>query len=107
MGLFDEHVKGIDLHSHFGDIETKIKEVRNNDNQLDYMFAVPQKLASLLAVKGDVGIQLKQAYDSQNREKLKEIAEDVIPVIIEKVHKEAFNVQIRKREERVTAQRGS
>ncbi|WP_413374941.1 beta-N-acetylhexosaminidase [Alkalihalobacillus sp. 1P02AB] len=85
IGLFDTHVKGIDLKSHFEQLEEKIKSSRNSNRELDYMFDVPEKLSAVLAVKGDLGIRLKQAYDHRDKETLLEIVEKMIPDVIQKV----------------------
>lgn len=86
LGLFDKHVEGLEseLYTHYTALEKTIRESRNPDNPLDYIFEVPEKLAALLSVKAGVGLQLKSAYDARNVETLKNIQTVVLPDIAEK-----------------------
>lgn len=84
LGLFDKHVEGLDLHTHYVALENRISETRDPNNPLDYIFEVPEKLAALLSVKSSVGLQLKAAYDQRDVAALKNITTVILPDIIEK-----------------------
>lgn len=83
LGLFDKHVEGLDVASHYAALAEKISETRDPGNPLDYIFDVPEKLASLLRVKSSVGLQLKAAYDGET---LKHISAVVLPDMIMKAN---------------------
>ncbi|MCC2248590.1 beta-N-acetylhexosaminidase [Virgibacillus sp. AGTR] len=84
LGLFDKHVEGLDLYSHYKALANKIRVSRDGNNALDYIFDVPEKLAELLSVKATIGVQLKAAYDRGDNKELKHIADQVLPEIIDK-----------------------
>ncbi|CAM4207893.1 beta-N-acetylhexosaminidase [Lederbergia lenta] len=85
LGLFDKHIEGLDLKTHYERLEDKIKEKRNPDHALDYIFEVPEKLSAVLALKAGVGVKLKQAYDNQDIEELKNITGVELPEIAKRV----------------------
>lgn len=86
LGLFDKHVEGLEseLYTHYTALEKTIRESRNPNNSLDYIFEVPEKLAALLSVKAGVGVQLKAAYDARNIDALKNIQTVVLPDVVKK-----------------------
>ncbi|GAE32517.1 beta-N-acetylhexosaminidase [Halalkalibacter hemicellulosilyticus] len=84
LGLFDKHIEGFEVASHYKELEKKIKEHRNENQLIDFTFDVPQKLADLLSIKADIGIRLKKAYDQDHKEELKKLTEDVLPLIRQK-----------------------
>lgn len=85
LGLFDKHIEGLDLKSHYEQLEDKIKRKRNSDNELDYIFDVPEKLSAVLALKAGIGVKLKQAYDNKDIERLKNITDVELPEIAKRV----------------------
>ncbi|MCH1624131.1 beta-N-acetylhexosaminidase [Fredinandcohnia quinoae] len=85
LGLFDKHIEGLEIGSHYLELENRIKEQRNSEYTLDYIFEVPEKLASLLSVKSEIGLKLKKAYDQRNLSELRHIATTDIQVIIQKL----------------------
>lgn len=85
LGLFDKHVEGLDMQPYYEELEQKIKKERDASADFDFVFDVPEKLASVLALKAGVGVKLKQAYDDQNNEELKAIANQMLLEIITRV----------------------
>lgn len=85
LGLFDKHVEGLDLQTYYEGLEQKIKASRDENRSLDYIFDVPEKLSSVLALKGTIGVQLKTAYDHKNNDELARIADTTLPEIINRV----------------------
>src|SRR5699024_3099587 len=47
---------------------------------------VPEKLSRVLALKANIGVTLKEAYDHGDQAKLAKIARDIIPEIIQRVN---------------------
>lgn len=85
LGLFDKHVEGLDLKTHYEALEKDFKEKRNSSASLDYIFEVPEKLASVLALKGSIGVHLKEAYDKADTDSLSRMAKQDLPEIINRV----------------------
>ena len=85
LGLFDKQIEGLDMAKHYEHLEQNIQSRRDKSAELDYLFEVPEKLCSVLKRKSEVGIQLKQAYDSKDNDTLRHVATDVLPAIAEAV----------------------
>ncbi len=85
LGVFDKHIEGLDMDSYYEELATKIVNIRNKTDQLDYIFDVPEKLSRVLALKAGIGVKLKAAYDKRDQDELKEIANEIIPEIMTRV----------------------
>ncbi|WP_130858760.1 beta-N-acetylhexosaminidase [Gracilibacillus phocaeensis] len=85
LGLFDKHIEGLDIGSHYQALAQKIRSQRKEQTSLDFIMEVPEKLCDVLAKKASIGIELKQAYDSKHFDVLRDIADNKIPEIIELV----------------------
>lgn len=85
LGLFDKHVEGLDLQTHYEQLTKKIQASRDANRELDYIFDVPENLANVLALKGTVGVKLKEAYDEKNDPELERIANELLPEITNRV----------------------
>ncbi|MCM3038380.1 beta-N-acetylhexosaminidase [Paenibacillus motobuensis] len=81
LGMFDKQIEGLELNEHYAVLEKALRDVRDPKAELDYIFEVPEKLSGVLKQKSEIGIQLKQAYDSGNTEVLRHIAAQVLPAI--------------------------
>ncbi|MFD2130389.1 beta-N-acetylhexosaminidase [Pseudogracilibacillus auburnensis] len=86
LGVFDKHIEGLDMDSYFQSLAEEFQHSRNNKDKLDYIFDVPQKLSRVLALKAGIGVKLKEAYDNKDRKELKNIANVIIPEIINRVN---------------------
>lgn len=85
LGLFDKHIEGLDLQTYYDQVAKEISDARQKENPLDYIFAVPEKLSRVLALKASIGLKLKQAYDERNVDELNEIMNKQLPEIITRV----------------------
>ncbi|SHN34759.1 beta-N-acetylhexosaminidase [Gracilibacillus kekensis] len=85
LGLFDKHIEGLPISSHYEQLMQEIKSIRDPGAELDFIWNVPEKLAKVLAKKASVGVKLKAAYDQKDKETLKEISLELIPEIIQRV----------------------
>ncbi|REK71807.1 beta-N-acetylhexosaminidase [Paenibacillus paeoniae] len=85
LGLFDKQIEGLAMNEHYAGVEQNIAARRNPEAELDYLFEVPQKLAAVLKVKSEIGIELKRAYDAGDKETLKRIATITLPQISQAV----------------------
>ncbi|MFD1415956.1 beta-N-acetylhexosaminidase [Oceanobacillus jeddahense] len=83
LGLFDKHVEKKNVGTFYENLAEEIGQY--NQQTSDHFFDVPEKLCRVLAKKGDLGVELKAAYDASDQEKLKEIAQHIIPEVIKRV----------------------
>lgn len=95
LGLFDKQIEGLALADHYAELEQRIRARRNPEAALDYVFEMPEKLCAVLKRKSEIGIALKSAYDAGDREKLRLIASNALPMIAEAVRslREAHRAQ--------------
>ncbi|WP_068613266.1 beta-N-acetylhexosaminidase [Paenibacillus tuaregi] len=85
LGLFDKQIEGLELNSHYADLEQRIHSRRNPEAALDYLFEMPEKLAAVLKQKSEFGIALKRAYDAKDAGTLRAMAVNGLPAIAETV----------------------
>lgn len=85
IGLLDKHVEGLDMAGHYAAAEEKLKGRRDAENELDFIFEVPQKLCSVLKSKADIGIRIKKAYDAGDVDTLNAIAKKELPALRDSV----------------------
>ncbi|ADU31943.1 beta-N-acetylhexosaminidase [Evansella cellulosilytica] len=85
LGVFDKQIEGIDITSHYASLENKVKRIRNADNEIDFIFDVPEKLCAVLSMKANLGIRLKEAYDRDDKNTLQSIAQSELPELISRV----------------------
>jgi hexosaminidase len=87
LGLFDRHIpKGI--AARYAEFYEQTRSLIDNNNPYNYLFETAAALYSVLALKSELGVQLKKAYDNNDREFLKKAANEIIPELIVRV--EAF-----------------
>jgi N-acetyl-beta-hexosaminidase len=86
MGLFDKHIEGHDISGHYNNLEEIIKNYRDERNELDFIFEVPQKLCAVLKIKSDIGIKIKNLYDNGDKSGLSQVAEVDLRELYEKVN---------------------
>ncbi|WP_214630255.1 beta-N-acetylhexosaminidase [Paenibacillus agaridevorans] len=70
LGLFDKHVEGLDTFVHYDLLEKELMRRMQESEAARRMLEVPAKLCGVLKIKANLGIRLKEAYDSGNREEL-------------------------------------
>lgn len=62
MGLFDRNLQGHGLSEHYAGLADKFSAYSAESNEWAYLFRPIAQLCSLLSVKAELGIQLKDAY---------------------------------------------
>lgn len=85
LGLFDKHVEGLSVGEYYEALSKKIHNNRNLNTNLDFIFDVPEKLCAVLALKANIGNELKGAYDNKSHDKLFQLKNEVLPEISERV----------------------
>jgi len=85
LGVFDKHVEGLDVDAYYESLAEKIASTRDASATLDYIFDVPEKLSRVLALKANLGVKLKQAYDKDDKNQLENLANERIPELMQRV----------------------
>jgi hypothetical protein len=62
-----------------------LSEIASKDNEYSYIFNTLAKLASVLELKCDMGIRLKEAYDNGDKDTLASIANFECPELIRRI----------------------
>ncbi|HIW33893.1 MAG TPA: beta-N-acetylhexosaminidase [Candidatus Paenibacillus intestinavium] len=74
LGLFDKHIEGLEVYSHYDGLEQKIMEAMHSNERSKVVLEIPAKLCSVLKIKAGLGIRLKAAYDTGRLDELTIIA---------------------------------
>jgi len=83
MGLFDRHVpKG--TAEKYRELAETLHTYTRQEMPCSYLFETAQALFSVLALKAELGIRLKAAYDNGNRTFLQEAVSSILPSVIER-----------------------
>jgi len=84
MGMFDFHVAP-DFPQFYADCAKTIHELAGRDSKVNYIFETIACLCDVLALKADVGIQLKTAYEKGDKKAMETIANKTLPEISERI----------------------
>ena len=84
MGLVDKDIEGVETISYYKNVTSQLEAVTSDKGATDAAFDVIIKLSSLLENKADFGIRLKKAYDNNDAEALKNLAEEC-EIILDKI----------------------
>lgn len=85
LGAFDKHLEGLDLEGHYMELANKYDEIAERSVNFKRMFKFYSKFASYLAVKSEIGLDIRKAYVDKDRDALRLIAYSFIPEIQEKL----------------------
>ena len=92
-GLFDCHTDE-ECREHFEKCVPAIKKAGLNNPEYKYIFDMESSLCDYLAVKANFGNTLRELYSSDNKDGLKNFAENAVKKAIEKL--DAFVISLRK-----------
>ena len=94
MGLFDYHVKPF-FPAHFAACAKRLAELSARGEKLSYVFDTLSKLCRVLEQKCDLGVRLKEAYDTGDKAALIRLSDEVIPELLTRLDcfYEAFRKQ--------------
>ncbi len=79
-GMFDKHTNG-DFPAFYKSCADELAALADKNSPFSYLFDVQAKLCSVLELKSTVGVELKEAYDKDNKEELDRLANRVLPEI--------------------------
>lgn len=94
-GLFDAHICLNSFSEHYKNSREFLNECGKRNPGWEYLFKVQSTLCYVLELKCDMGLRIRNAYQSRNKEVLNSIAHYEIPELINRLEKlmEAINVQ--------------
>lgn len=95
MGLFDKHVEKGVYSEHYRKTADKLYDAAKRNPQWKYLFETQANLCEVLEIKSEIGIDLKAAYDSGDRDELMIIANETLPELLARVDDfyESFRAQ--------------
>jgi hypothetical protein len=79
IGLFDQNIKELELKKYYNDLAEKLMKYADEAGEMKFIFAVYAKLAKVLALKGDMGLRIKEYYENKNLEALGNVADNDLP----------------------------
>ena len=83
LGMFDYHLKGIDTQTYYRDLALRMASCAQTSPAYADLFHFYEEFAQVLAQKADLGIRIKDAYDSKDLSTLRDVCDKVIPNIID------------------------
>lgn len=95
MGLFDKHVERGTFSAHYRDAANRLYDAAKRNPKWKYLFETQANLCEVLEIKSEIGLELKEAYDTGNKEELSVLANETLPELLARVEDfyETFRVQ--------------
>ncbi len=84
MGLFDYYVKP-GFNAYYVGLAEELRSCAAHNEKTEYIFSNLAALCDVLAVKSELGVQLKAAYDAGDKAFLKKTADTILPELCEKL----------------------
>ena len=85
-GLFDKNIEGLDLSGHYENMRKKMGQHSLNNGEFNFVFVFLEKVCSVLAIKAELGLKVTDAYRRKDAIELKRLANEVLPVLAERVN---------------------
>lgn len=84
-GLCDKNIEGLPLNQHYENLAKKLKEAMNRNGDYNSMFEMNYLVAHTLALKSEMGLRVTKAYKENDRETLKNIADEQLPELMKRM----------------------
>ncbi|MEG1996619.1 MAG: beta-N-acetylhexosaminidase [Oscillospiraceae bacterium] len=81
VGLFDKH-SSLDFDEFYSNATKTLSDIAKKPSEYSYLFDTCAALCNVLALKASIGIKLKNAYDKNDKQELKRLAEYDLQEII-------------------------
>ncbi|TLS37214.1 beta-N-acetylhexosaminidase [Pseudalkalibacillus caeni] len=85
LGLFDKQVEGMPLNRFYRELELKLRQEQIRAGGWSWLFELPRQICSVLTMKSEIGIRLKRLYDEDEKEKLRDIADNELVELTKRV----------------------
>ncbi|WP_449537908.1 family 20 glycosylhydrolase [Ferdinandcohnia sp. Marseille-Q9671] len=77
VGLFDENIKGLPVAEHYLGIADELRPAKERNRGMELLFSFYHQLARVLSLKAELGIEIKSAYDRENKEEVTQHLEKI------------------------------
>lgn len=81
IGLYDQNIKGLPMNQHYEQLISKLENASRENPEWKVIFEFYEQLARVLSVKSEIGIQLKAAYDAEDKKKMRSLQEQLATLI--------------------------
>lgn len=81
-GLFDKDIEGLELNSHYAKLAEQFVSYSQTPSDFSDAYRYYSKVASVLSIKAELGLQIRAAYDKCDKEDLLRIASQVLPELL-------------------------
>lgn len=85
QGLFDAHVDKATFPAFFAATRDELRAAGERNPKYQYLFEYEASLCDLLSVKSVIGVDLRAAYLAGDRDELRRLTDEAIPVVEEKL----------------------
>lgn len=84
-GLFDKDIEGLPLNSHYAGLAAEFEQLAGEPSGFQPIYEFYRQLACTLAIKAELGLQIKAAYDRRDKPELARFAGEVLPDLLARV----------------------
>ncbi|NWO14534.1 beta-N-acetylhexosaminidase [Virgibacillus sp.] len=77
LSLYDENIKGLSLGKHYEQMIPQLTQAKERNPTFFSLFAFYEQLARVLSTKAELGIHIKQAYDTVHKENMQMYLEQI------------------------------
>lgn len=86
QGFFDRNIDGAALSAQYDELCTRMSKAKKK-SEFSFVFEFVEKVSAVLALKANIGIRAKTAYDEGDRKELSCLAKNVLPELIKRAKK--------------------
>jgi hypothetical protein len=78
LGLFDEHIRGLGLNDYYRNWTEKLSELKKHNGEWKALFALYEELCSVLSLKSEIGLNIRESYARNNKGQLMDFCEQLL-----------------------------
>lgn len=82
LGAFDKHIEGIEVGKYYEGLVSKYSNVAEKNKEYESIFGFYSKLSSVLSLKAEIGLKIRNAYIHSNKGELKNFADKILPELL-------------------------
>jgi len=86
QGFFDKNIEADKLATQYAELEKRMKAAAVRNSEFVSVFTLLEKVASVLALKANIGVRMKKAYDAGDKKELSRISKKVLPELIKRAN---------------------
>lgn len=85
MGMFDQNIEGLPVATRSTALTEKLKAAAGRSGRFDFLFHYYAKVSSVLAVKSELGLKMRQAYLTKDTQGMRKIVQENLPDLAARV----------------------